>query len=71
MLEYIKLNQLECNSPEPIRMIDELLDVSYSQAAEERRKARESEQLASLAEKQKKAAEVRAKKATLPPMIGE
>ena len=52
-------------------MIDESLDVSYSQAAEERRKARESEQLASLAEKQKKAAEVRAKKATLPPMIGE
>ena len=38
------------------------------QAAEERRKQMEMDQLTTLAEKQKKAAEVRAKKATLPPM---
>ena len=37
----------------------------FSQAAEERRKQKESLQMASLAEKQKKAEEVRAKKATI------
>ena len=53
------------------KTFDASLEIFYLKAAEERRKAKESEQMASLAEKQKKAAEVRAKKATLPPMTGE